>query len=546
MTVTDSPFNSKKSAMHTPFPTLKEEKGRKDKWDPELYEYNPALQEGLNCASLRDPIRLKLILDEDKWWSDSTHHQVPPELFKKASKSLELLKEYRDMIEHHVNFRVALFFQQAVACHNTPFHFEIPKTEGQYFSAPGLKIEDSHSGKTKRVRYEAAHSGTLPGLKACLRSEYDASLTSGPAPRYFTYLPWSHMETMHNSTNGLPDFVNKIDTLIDAKAQTKDGLRYATIGLINQVAQGILTPTLATRHFLNHMEAALVARPAKSKSLTPAKIKIIEHYKEAVKELKTNAAKPLGANGAHPFFDSLLNVNVTKDKREDSAKIRRIVYQRKYELIRESLFSESKIQKLINTRFPEKDQTKKHFLRCALIYFVRNDDQLCKALEKQFSISLPGLKEDSDLIHDLRTYVIANNKQLNLLVRDIRATVRGYQKMERAFQAMLLHDLRVDLRDLRQSDLTAKITDVIAQKILKEKAKTHPDREKIRRLRAMPNSPSTISRLENSRIHIQKDFKTPENQRRKPLTLHYAKVVAKALEVDKGHFFSSFFASEEG
>jgi hypothetical protein len=538
-----SPFQSPLSAMHTHFPVHNEQAGRQNKWEPKLYERNPALQEGLHCASLRDPKRLSGVLADNKVWTTKTALKVSPQEFQHVGKAVDLCDDYTDLIDHHVHFRAALFFQQAVACYNTPFHFEISKTEGQFFEAPGLKVKNSATGAEKNIRYEAAHSGTIPGLKACLRSERQP----GQTPHYFTYLKDSHMEVMHNSTNGLPDFVNKIDTLIDGKAETQDGLRKSTIALINRVALGALTPTEATKEFLANFEHSLIERPKRSKSLTPAKRKVIELYKTAVQQMRIQAGQTLQTQGVHPFFDFLLNVNVSKEAQEDAAQIRKIVYRRKYELIRESLFTESKIQMQIDQRFPAvKDPEQRHLLRCALVYFVRTDAPLCRKLEKLFCVSLDGFRQNPALIQQLNHYANVNLNLFNLMTRDIRATLREYTRLENAFQAMLIRDLRTQLRNWNQTDLSATITNVIAQKVLKQQNKAQPNIGKIRALQAIPRSQSTISRLENSRIHIQKNFKTPENQRRKPLTMHYAKVLSKALGVEHGHFFSSFFASEEG
>lgn len=537
-----SPFQSSLSAMHTRFPAHKEgTKGRENKFEPTLYEKNPSLQEGLHCASLRDPKRLKAVVDKSTSWNNQKPVELTSQEYSRVTKPAQLYEDYTDLIDHHVQFRVALFFQQAVACYNTPFHFEISKTEGQFFEAPSLKVKSKDTGAEKSIRYEAAHSGTIPGLKACLRSE----LQPGQTPHYFTYLKSSHMEVMHNSTNGLPDFVNKIDTLIDGKAATKDGLRKSTIALINRVALGALTPVDATREFLTNFEHSLAERPKKSRTLTAAKRKVIDQYRTAVQDMRKNAAKPLDAAGVHSFFDHLLDVNVSKETQEDSAQIRQIVYRRKYELIRESFFAESQVQNIIDQRFPRNTPEEKHLIRAAILHYAGSDTELRQTLEKLFCISYEGLKKNAATLKRINGAITIGLKPtFDLVLRDIRAAVTSFRRMEHAFQAMLIRDLRVNLRGWKQTELSAAITAKIGEKILKQQQKPRPNLEKIRGLQAIPRSQATISRLENSRIHIQKQFATPENQRRKPLTLHYAKVLSKTLGVEHGHFFSSFFASE--
>lgn len=537
-----SPFQSSLSAMHTRFPAHKEgTKGRENKFEPTLYEKDPSLQEGLNCASLRDPKRLKAVVDKNTSWNNQKPVELTSQEYNRVANPARLYEDYTDLIDHHVQFRVALFFQQAVACYNTPFHFEISKTEGQFFEAPSLKVKNKDTKAEKSIRYEAAHSGTIPGLKACLRSE----LQPGQSPHYFTYLKSSQMEVMHNSTNGLPDFVNKIDTLIDGKAATKDGLRKSTIALINRVALGALTPVDATRKFLANFEHSLAERPKKSKTLTPAKRKVIDQYRSAVQDMRKNAAKPLDAVGVHSFFDHLLDVNVSKETQEDSAQIRQIVYRRKYELIRESFFAEAQVQNIIDQRLPRNTPEEKHLIRAAILHHAGSDTELRQTLEKLFCISYEGLKKNAATLKQINGAITLGKKPtFDAVLRDIRAAVSNFRRMEHAFQAMLIRDLRVNLRGWKQTELSAAITAKIGEKILKQQQKPRPNWDKIRGLQAIPRSQATISRLENSRIHIQKQFATPENQRRKPLTMHYAKVLSKALGVEHGHFFSSFFASE--
>lgn len=546
-----SPFQSSLSAMHTRFPAHKEsEKDRENKFEPILYEKNPSLQEGLNCASIRDPKRLKAVVNGKTAWSKQNPLKVSPQEYQRITNPVTHCDDYSDLIEHHVNFRVALFFQQAVACYNTPFHFEISKTEGQYFGAPGLKVKNTASGSVSNIAFQAAHSGTIPGLKACLRSE----LQPGQTPHYFTYLKSTHMEVMHNSTNGLPDFVNQVDTLIDALADIPGGLRNSTIALINRVALGVLTPVEATREFLVNLEHTLRERPQRSSTLYPQKKKVIAKYLDAVKHMQIEAAKPLQKTGVHPFFDPLLDVNVSKETNEDSAQIRQIVYRRKYELIRESFFTEAQVQNIIDQWFPRNTPKEKHLIRAAILYYAGSDKELCQTLEKLFCISYEGLKKSTSTLKMIEnqfvtitdTFIIDNKAAFDLVLRDIRAAVTCFRRMEHAFQAMLIRDLRVNLRGWKQTELSAAITAKVGEKILKQQQKPRPNWDKIRGLREIPSSQATISRLENSRIHIQKQFVTPENQRRKPLTLHYAKVLSKTLGVEHGHFFSSFFASEAG
>lgn len=539
--VGSSPFLSNLSLMNGVFPAIQPAaKGkRSEKWDPKPSNEKLGFQEAHNCISVRDPIRAKLICDNNKVWHSDSKLQVKKTHSVMQSTPLELTQHYEDLIQHHVASRAARFFQQAVICYNTPFHFEIADTEGQFFTAPTLKVETKKK-VTKEVKYQAAHSSTIPGLKACLRSDMAKA-----QPHYFSFLPGSHMENLDNSTVGLPVWVNQMDTLIDGRSKQKDVLRSDTIALINRVALAQITPNEATRQFLVCLENRLISRPNASKTMNPAKREVIRQYLKQVHDMKVLAAKPENSQEPHPFFDSLLNVNVSNEKAEDIPKIRKIVYLRKYEIIREAQFLESKINEIILDGVKHLNHEQKHFIKLALLYHVKNDPPLKKALEKLFCISVAGIEQNPALAASLEQFYQDSKVSFDNKLRDIRKQLRNFRKMEQSFQAMLLRDFRKNLRNLTQKELSVKTIEVIAQKKIAELAKAVPDQNNLRKLQLTATSPSTISRLENSRIHIVKTFKTDENQRRKPLNLHHAVLLSEALKIQPGHFFCSFFNSDD-
>jgi hypothetical protein len=541
MSVVFSPFQSDLSLMYETFPAVKPvQKGkRQDKWDPKPSEEQPGKQEAHNCISIRDPLRAKIIKKNNTSWHTKDILEVKDTHRVMQSTPLQLTEYYKDLIQHHVAARVALFFEQAVVCHDTPFHFEIADTEGQFFVAPTLKVQ-SESGSRKDIKYQAAHSSTIPGLKACLRKDFK----SNTKPTYFSFLEGAHLGIQGNATVGLPDWVNKMDTLIDGHSKRKNGLRGDTIAIINQVAHAKINPLQATRQFLDHLHEKLLNKPKRSKTMTVEKREVIKVYLEQVQEMKALAAFPHNLKMQHPFFDSLLNVNVSQEKGEDIPVIRKIVFKRKYEVIREAQLLESKIKEIIDEGITHFTPEYQHFVRLCLIYQTRNDPSLLKALEKLFCISVPTIKQNSKLCASLEKEYKGDQTFYDNRLRDIRIQLRRFRKMEQSFQAMLLKEFRQDLRGYTQKKLSDKIVEVIAKEKLEELAKAKPDHKKITALESTATSPSTISRLENSRIHIIKSFKTPEEQRRKPLNLHYAKVISDALEIQPGHFFCSFFNAE--
>lgn len=569
-----SPFKSQLSLMYGPQPTLAvkvagEKKARQDKWDPDPSEEHKGLQQAHHCISIRDPLRTQLIeqknITERQWteggetkvtrWSTTASLPVSREQFQTISDTVALVNYHQDLIRHHLTERVALFFQQAVVCYDTPFHFKIAHTEGQFFSSPTLKVSFEEKKLTgNRFHYvnqkhNAAHSSTLPGLVACHRSDYDRSLTGNVVLTYFPFLKGSHVEVLDNSTVGLPVCVNQIDTLIDGHSTSNTGLRADTIFLINEVAQAKLSPSQATLRFMEKLDSQLVSRSQSSRSMKPEKERVVQIYRERLAEMYHVANIAQTTDQSHPFFDSLLDVNVSGEASADIPIIRDIVYKRKYEIIREAQFTEARIQNIIDGYIPStwsKDQ--KHWFRLALALncdHVPNVTPLQRKLEKLFCISASAIHQDPGLYTDLSNYYRDNYNLFANIYRDIRTVIRNYQRMEHCFQAMLLKDLRRKMRNYSQEDLSRRIKDLVAEKIQAEEAKARPNAQVIRKWKSLPKSKSLVSRLENSSIHVQKAYKTPENQRRKELSADLADVIPEALGVQRAHFFCSFFASKE-
>ncbi|MEX2305244.1 MAG: hypothetical protein WD595_03535 [Waddliaceae bacterium] len=512
-------------------------------------------------------MRTLLVIRDGVKLSKSKTFVVSKKTYMLHADKVKLAKSHRDLIEHHVATRVALFFQQAIACYRTPFHFEIGDTEGQIFEAKKLmmKTEDGEVkegeeekedieikenpnakySKTIETGYQAAHSSTIPSLKACPNDEYKDAIAKKKKPKYYSFLQGSHIDTLNNSTVGLPTFVNQVDTLIDGNSKCKNALRIDTINLINKLAKGKITPCEATREFLDCFLHQLETRPKVSKNLTSEKRETIRIYKEKVKELIELAEKPEDLKKGNTFFDYLLSNNFSKANQKDLPVIRKIFYQRKFEIIRESQFTDTKIQNIINERFKKAIKpADRHVIRACLTLQTANNTILNKTLQSLFCISIEAMKEDKAWCKELQERYKADKKNYDNTLRDIREVVRSYQKMEQAFQALLLRDFRTKLRGLTQKELADKLDSQVKKEIKEEKAKETPNTTKIHLLSDTPRSASTISRLENSRIHIQNDFKTGENQRRKELIFRQAELISKALGVDPAYFFCSFFASK--
>ena len=481
------------------------------------------------------------------------------ELFKDGEKRAEY---YRDLIEDHVALRVALFFQQAVVCYQTGFHYEISDTEGQIFSAKTLYLKRAKKKEILAVNYQAAHSSTIPSLQACRLTDYRNAKKTGASPTYFAFLQDSQLEMLNNSTVALPRFVNQLDTLIDGTKANEKTLRNKTVKLINLLAKGRLNPCEATQIFLQDFLGQLETAPRRisKPKKTPAsmedyrgKIKTVEIYKQKVKELIDLSQNRASLSQESNFFDSLLSTNFSRVNQLELPLVRKIFYQRKFEIIREAQCTDAKIQAIIMNYFAEVVKpAEKHQIRQSLLLLTKNDLPLNRSLQILFAMSTDALCQDKKLVTQLK----ANHLQwkegrwevqarYQKALRAIRATIRRYHKLENSFQAMLLRDFRVGLRGFTQKQLSQKIQKLVHEKILKEEAKPNPNYYKINLLRRLPTSAATISRLENERIYLDKskEFKTPKNQRRKIFNLTLLKIIAKVLKVDYNYFICSFFAS---
>jgi len=540
-----SPLKSNLSSVNSslsPIP-LQQSKTRANKWDPRPFNENPAAQQALNCISIRDFVRTDLLERDGVKSNTKKFFLVEDKDFDLLSDPVSLAESYDDMIQHHVATRVALFFQQAVVCYDTPFRYKIGDTEGQFFTAKKLNVKKK-SGSELVISYQAAHSSTIPSLNACLRNGYERIRKEGKKPKYSAFLKDSHLEVLNNSTVGLPTFVNQIDTLIDGKTKKDNLLRSNTICLINKLAEGKISPCEATREFLTCFLTQLEKAPSRLKKKSPSKLKTIEIYKKKVVEMIDLATRSNVGEEENAFFDSLLSTNFSRAKRKDLPLVRALFYKRKFEVIRESECTETTIQNIISNRFPKvTTPAAKHEIKRCLIYQTKNDPDLSKTLQILFAISIESIEKDVKSPLNLTQKYKSDSKKYNNTLRDIRLVVRNYRKLENGFQAMLLRDFRVKLRNLNQKELSEKIDNLINKKIKKELAKRKPNHSKIMELRITPRSASTISRLENSRIHITKQFATPENQRRKDFTLSQLKIVCEALKVDYNYFICSFFAS---
>lgn len=531
MTNPISSFNSYLSAKNsTPAFLDQNDASRPKKMDPGPPGNNWGLQAGGLSASLRDNFRASL--EQNQLVSNKSAFKVSSEQFHMASNPQSLHEYYEDAIEHHVNFRVNLFFQQAIACYNTNVHYESTNTNGQFFQAKNLRLIDAW-GNQKDIPFDAAHSATIPTLKYCSLESYKFDFGPLFTPDYYTFLEDSHFENMHNSTNSLPKFVNIIDNMIDGKGKNARSLRPFTVFLINELAQCKLTPQDATRHFLVELDR-MICEKSFQNNLNEEKRLVLAHYHEAVQGMIQEANLSSNDPHAHLFFDRLMDVNLSKDRLEETDLIRRLVYSRKYQLIQEGFFTETKIHRIIDRYLPYEDRQQRHRIRCAVLYYAGLNEDLKTVLEKLFCVSYPILKSDwkamqeigREFSRELDIFILNLKFYFDNALRDIRVAVQNFRTLEQDYQEALIRDFQMQLRNWSDGEFDHKLSQQIAQTIIREKNKPQPNWQKIQEVNSLHFSPNSGHR---------------PNQR---LKRSHIKVIAKTLKVNPDHFFGSFFASD--
>ena len=438
--------------------------------------------------------------------------QLPKGEFLQLKDWKQLVDKTRDSIAQHIDRRVALFFQQLVVCYDVPFHFEIGETQHQAQSAPTLKKK---CGKEEvSIPFNSAHSSTIPCLFAYPKREWnrwDAKKGEPNPPQKptgFVYLKGSDTYNYHNSTLEMIKLVNMADISLDGTKQSLDQLRVKSIKILNEASDGKLAPDQALQSFLRAARK-IMADKATDRSVSEKTRYILSIYRDCLDEVIEESQE-------EEFFDRLLNVRID-DETERASDLRKVIYRRRYDIIRRSQEAQSVIMKKIAgvraqilgiERKPpgfEKVFRKKIFTLCT-------SGQERKQMQKLFNISLAQLE------HDLqgKNYRSATNKvedtrwsqAFATMMRDIRAECRSLTGQEFTFRSQVSRDLRT-FKGWRQVDVAAKY---------KEKYPRYP------------MSQPTLSRVENT---IKK------------IDMTLAGHLADLFEVDKGLFFPALFTSQD-
>lgn len=422
----------------------------------------------------------------------------------------EVIKDKKSQILNHVDMRIALFFEQAILCHKTPFMFSAEGAEDQI--GVGTKLM-----KNKKVVHQtqAAHPSTLPCLHASFKDNPQHS---------FIFLKHSLSYQRHNSTNELPIEVNQTDTLIDGK-QTDAKLRSAALKILNDDAEGKIDPTKATKRFLKALQGGL-ERQLSALNKEDVRREVVEIYLERVKKVREDA------KDSSEIFDLFMGMSLADDQ-----VLRNVVYKRRFSVLKEAAFVESKIaKKIFDAEKKMMGTTVRSLknvatpLRYVLIeggasqkerlffekFFCTSLDQLNSHFENKEA----KLRKARNEIEKLKTQQVQSIKTLRKEIATLREEL---EYLEVEFRAQLFKGLREEFKDWTQLKFAQTFHELYPHDKM---------------------SQPMVSRIEFfARAPKKKFYETPECQRKKEMSLSYAQRIATTFGIDVGLFLPGLLSS---
>lgn len=453
-------------------------------------------------------------------WVFAEKGKVPSEqdiIYYKDRK--HVIQDKKSWIEDHVDRRIQLFYQQAILCYNTPFIFEAEGAEDQIGQGSNLI---SHGVRLHQT--QAAHSSTLPCLYAYPKDENGGKITD----KKFVFLKHSHFYLQQNATVELPIEVNQVDTKLDGKTD-EEKLRGAALKILNDTAEGKVNPTVATKSFFTVFKNRLNKMIEANGAENPDSI-VLNIYLERLKAVETNL------QDKSEIFDQILGVVIP----ENANNLRDLVYKRRYQWIQQSQFIESQIAKKIfqSQRRMSGNRTTStknvdYRLRYILLKNTTNEAQR-KFLERLFCCTFEQIQKHkatnqdrlrSGVVEKIEAFERKNVGEIETLMEVLKEFMCELKKMETAYHADLFKGLRKEYKGWTQKNFVREF-------------KSHFSKEAM--------SPAMVSRLEQpSRVDpIKEAYKTPQNQRRKVMTLEKVQHIAMAFGVDAGVFLTGSLISD--
>jgi hypothetical protein len=387
------------------------------------------------------------------------------------------------------------------------FIFSARGADAQIGTAPGLKLTSSKT-HFRILEREAAHSSTIPTLIAHAKD--------GSTPDGIVYLKGGGSYHQHNATIGMHESVNGADELIDGKGND-DKLRAISIKILNRVAQG-LDPVKATKEFCIAFQKQVHAAE-KRLSIKDTRKKVLALYAQKMGKIQEALDNPIS-------FDRLLGIIVNPSNPHEK-KLRKVVYQKRYDVIRLQEIVESRIAKRIADEKAKMQPRDQSFLEYMLLKEFSETSER-KVIEKLLgkTASFLEIENPSAALKGFQTRIDNLRKKyphiISILIRDLRSDFRELSCAEFTYRAGVFKDLRTKVNDWTQIEF---------QNEYKNKT-------------GLSISQSWVSRMEQlSHLPLKATYVTPINQRRRYVSIEDGQRCAETFGVDPGVFLPCLFTS---
>lgn len=420
---------------------------------------------------------------------------------------LLFIAKYKEMIEDHLERRVAIAFQQFVVSYKTKLHFEIGDTRHQGQSSKAITHTDHNNKSSKLTQRNAAHSSTLPCIIAYNGQDWEDHIKNeSPAPKGFIYINGSNIYKSANSTLSMPRDVNEADIEIDGKAES-ERLRSKTILILNQCSQGKLDPKQAFKLFLQATQTETQKQMGKSKKDTINEV--LKIFNQTLEGIESNLPNP-------DFFERMLGIQIGNSK--NSILARKTICELRYKAIQDNQLAQSeivsKIEALTQDVFKSLNQKRKpNYLDKAVFNVLR------KQLRPKDQRSLDKLVSSAQNYHFRETQQRTSglNKTSRLVEEHALKTIQDY--------AESLHETLFEIRRdnvLKRGQTVRVLRNSLGwtQKVLSSKL--------ITQFEGAAASQSTLSRIENNI---------------KLINSMYAKQLATVFDIDPELLIPCFFES---
>jgi hypothetical protein len=288
------------------------------------------------------------------------------------------------------------------------------------------------------------------------------------------------------------------------------------------VASG-LDPVKATRVFISTFKEILdsLIEERREKEDQKDVYEVIKYYKKRIEKIERALA-------TDDLFDQLLGVIIDNEDPR-AKKIHRIVYKKRYDIIRLQEIIESRIAKRIEDVKEQMGRSKSRLEFLLLKQFMGKEEKII--LEKLFAKTAAIFEENYPQAQDSKfksfvTSIDHKKDELAPLLRslfdNLRIDFRELSCAEFTYRSTLFRQLRIDVCNWTQKEFIEQFKEINNSEI----------------------SASWVSRMEQlGRLPYKQEYKTPTGQRRSYITLDVAQKCAKTFDIDPGLFLPSLFTS---